>query len=232
MLQRRHGLREDGHLDVLACIPPAYRSAVLEQCERRVFAKGSLVWSQGEPAHCVAFLVSGKAMSWYQARNGKTGTTGFWCSGDLLGAADVGTGTTRQQTVRCLEACVIYTLTFERFEDLVRRFPELALAIIRALSIRLRWVAQLAVTLETQSASERICTVLLALSERFGAKSEDGIVIDLKITNEELAAIAGVTRQFTNATLQELRERGLLITRKRNLILADVAAVERLAYQQ
>jgi hypothetical protein len=39
-------------------------------------------------------------MSWYQARNGKTGTTGFWCAGDFLGAADVGTFSTRQQTVR------------------------------------------------------------------------------------------------------------------------------------
>jgi len=225
-------MRADGHLDVLGSIPPAYRKAVLEQCERRTLAKGALVWSQGEPAQHVAFLLSGKAMSWYQARNGKTGTTGFWCPGDLLGAADVGSLSTRQQTVRCLEECVICTLSFERFDDLVCRFPELALAVIRALSIRLRWVAQLAVTLETQSASERICTVLLALSERFGTESAEGIVIDLKVTNDDLAAIAGVTRQFTNATLHELRSRGLLLARKRNLILADRPALEKLAYHQ
>jgi CRP/FNR family transcriptional regulator, cyclic AMP receptor protein len=232
MLQRRRDVRADGHLDVLGSIPPAYRKAVLEQCERRVVAKGETVWVQGEPAQYVVFLVSGKAMSWYQARNGKTGTTGFWCAGDLLGAADMGTGTTRQQTVRCLEECVIHTLSYERFDDLIRRFPELALAVIRALSIRLRWVAQLAVTLETQSASERICSVLLALSERFGMESDAGIVIDLKLTNEDLAAIAGVTRQFTNTTLHDLRNRGLLVTRNRNLILADRAALEKLAYHQ
>ena len=231
MLQRTRELRADGHMDVLGSIPPVYRKAVLEQCERRALAKGETVWVQGEPAQYVAFLLSGKAMSWYQARNGKTGTTGFWCPGDLLGAADVGALTTRQQTVRCLEACVIHTLSFERFDDLVRRFPELALAIIRALSVRLRWVAQLAVTLETQSAFARICTVLLALAERFSAASDDGVLINLKVTNEDLAAIAGVTRQFTNATLQDLRERGLLITRRRNLILTDCAALERLAYR-
>src|SRR4029077_19388123 len=133
---------------------PTYRKAVLEQCKRRVLAKGELIWSQGEPAEYVAFIVSGKVMSWFQARNGKTGTTGFWCAGDLLGAADVGTGSVRQQTLRCLERCVIYTLSFSRFEDLVGRFPELAVAVIRALSIRLRSVAQLAVSLETQPAVE------------------------------------------------------------------------------
>jgi len=222
-------VRPSGHLDVLGSIPPTYRQAVLEQCVRRQFAKGRTVWSQGEPADCVAFLFSGQAMSSYQSRNGKTGTTGFWCAGDLLGAGDMGGSTTRHMTVRCLEPCVIYTLSFERFDDLVRRSPELALAIIRAMSVRLRWVSLLAVTLETQSALERICGVLLALSERFGSACGEGTLIDLNLTNENLAAIAGVSRQFTNSTLRELRGRGLLLSRRRALIVTDAAALEQLA---
>jgi len=223
-------IRANGHLDVLGSIPPVYRKAVLDQCDRRYVQKGKSVWTQGEPAEYVAFLFSGKAMSSYQSRNGKTGTTGFWCAGDLLGAADLGGSTTRQMTVRCLEPCVLYTLPYERFDDLVRRFPEVAQAIIRAMSVRLRWVSLLAVTLETQSAFERICTVLIALSERFGEPCEQGVLIDLTLTNEDLAAIAGVSRQFTNTTLHELRSRGLLISRKRSLIVAEPAALEALSH--
>jgi CRP/FNR family transcriptional regulator len=224
----RKQARADGHLDVLGSIPPEYRKAVLEQCERRVVAKGRTIWKQGERAEYVGFLFSGKAMSSYQSRNGKSGTTGFWCAGDLLGAADLGVPGTRQMTLRCLDECVIYALPFERFHDLVRRFPELAHAIIRALSVRLRWVADLALTLETQSAFGRICTVLLALSERFATANEQGVLIDLKLTNEDLAAIAGVSRQFTNSTLQDLQKKRLLITQKRRLILTDPAALEAL----
>jgi len=205
-------VRADGHLDVLGSIPPIYRSTVLEQCERLDFAKGALIWTQGQPAGYVAFLISGKAMSSYQSLNGKTGTTGFWCAGDLLGAADLGSLSTRQQTVRCLDACVIRTLSFERFDELVRRFPELAAAVIRALSLRLRWVAQLAVTLETQSAPERICGLLLALSERFGVPSDDGVM-----------------RQFANATLQDLRKRGLIASGPHSLVITGREGLERLA---
>jgi hypothetical protein len=50
--------------------------------------------------------------------------------------------------------------------------------VIRALSVRLRSVAQLAVTLETQPAFERICTVLLALSDRFAVPCDEGLLID------------------------------------------------------
>lgn len=230
MVHRSKIAHADGHLDVLGSIPPGYRSEVLEQCERRDFAKGEMIWTQGEPAGYVAFLVSGKAMSSYQSLNGKTGTTGFWCAGDLLGLADLGSLTTRQQTVRCLDACVIRTLSYERFDELIRRFPELAAAVIRALSVRLRWVAQLAVTLETQSAPERICGLLLALSERFGVPDAEGVRIDLKLTNDDLAAIAGVSRQFANATLQDLRKRGLIASGPHSLVITGREGLERLAH--
>ena len=101
---------------------------------------------------------------------------------------------------------------------------------IRALSVRLRSVAQLAVTLETQPALQRICTVLLALSDRFAIRCDEGLLIDLRLTNEDLAAIAGVTRQFANITLNDLRQRGMVFTRNHKLIIIDVAALEKLAY--
>ena len=220
----------DGHLDILSSIPVEYREAVLVQCEERAFARGGLICKQGDPAHSVAFIRTGKAMSWYEARNGKIGTTGFWCSGDLLGAADLGTESVRQQTVRCLERTVIHSLSFARFEELIRRFPELAIAVIRALSVRLRAVAQLAVTLETQPAQERICAVLLALSERFAVDTKQGRLIDVKITNQDLAAIAGVTRQFANTTLNDLRHRGLLLIHKHDIIVTDPGLIEKFAF--
>jgi CRP-like cAMP-binding protein len=40
-----------------------------------------------------------------------------------------------------------------------------------------------------------------------------GIADRLRLTNEDLAAIAGVTRQFANITLNDLRHRGMLVTR-------------------
>jgi CRP/FNR family transcriptional regulator len=225
----REAVQPGGHLDVLAAIPAEYRAAVLQQCERRSVKRGQFLWRQGDRAEFVAFLVSGKAMSLFQSRNGKSGTTGFWSAGALLGAADLGTASTRQMTLRCLDDCLIHTMRLDRFEALVLRFPELALAVIRALSVRLRWVADLALTLETQSALQRICTVLLVLSERFAAEHARGVLIDLHLTNEDLAAMAGVSRQFLNATLQELRQGGALVTERRRLIVPSRAHLQALA---
>jgi CRP-like cAMP-binding protein len=160
-------------------------------------------------------------MSMYQSPSGKIGTTGFWCTGDIIGAGDLGSRTTRQMTVRCLEPCTFYILAYARFNSLVDRFPELAHAIIHALSLRLRWVARLAVILETESGHQRISEVLLALADRFGIPSPHGTLIDLKLTHEDLASISGVSRQYANITIGELRKRGLVRLEKRSIILTD-----------
>ena len=137
----------------------------MEQCDRRTFRRGQTVWTQGDPAEYVAFVVKGKAMSMYQSPSGKVGTTGFWCAGDIVGAGDLGSRTTRQMTVHCLEPCVLYTLAFDRFAALFERFPELAHTVVHAVSLRLRWVSRLAVILQTESGSQRISEVLLALAD-------------------------------------------------------------------
>jgi CRP/FNR family transcriptional regulator len=212
-----------GHLDVLAAIPSEYRTAVLEQCDRRAFRSGQTVWTQGDAAEYVAFVAKGKAMSMYQSPSGKMGTTGFWCAGDIIGAGDLGSRTTRQMTLHCLEACVLYTLSYPRFNALADRFPELGHAIIHALSLRLRWVTRLAVILQTESGHQRISEVLLALADRFGVQSPHGVLIDLKLTHEDLASMSGVSRQYANITIGDLRKRGLVRLEKRSIILTDHA---------
>jgi CRP/FNR family transcriptional regulator, cyclic AMP receptor protein len=229
MREHSSSRRSAGHSDILSGLTTASREAVIARCKRRDVATGKALWSQGDPAECLAILLSGKVMSLFESRNGRSGTIGFWTAGDIIGLGDMGERHTRQHTVRCLESSSFLTLPYDRIDDLVLGFPEFGLALVYALSIRLKWVTQLALGLETGSAMERICTVLLALSERFGEPGREGITIALNLTNDQLAAIAGVTRQFANSTLKLLRERGFLSS-GRQLTLTDIPALEQLAF--
>jgi CRP/FNR family transcriptional regulator len=223
-------IRPHGHLDVLRNVPGEYRQFILDQCTRRKFKKNEVVWRQGDPAQYVGFLVQGKVMSSYASPNGKTGVTGFWASGDILGAADIGMPGTRQMTVRCLEDSHIFTLNNARFFEFATRFPELSLAVIRALSVRLRWVAHLALALETQNAFERFCVLLLALSDTFPQEHPEGVLIDLALNHEFLAAIIGVTRQFANVTLHDLQRQGLIRLQGRRIVVLDRDRLAAIAY--
>lgn len=219
-----------GHLDVLSFIPIEYRKAVLQQCSRLHIKKGQILWNQGDAARSVAILAEGKLMSSFLSPNGKASVTGLWVAGDILGAAELGGSSIRLMTVRCHEDSVVYTMAMDKFIAIINRFPEVSLAIIKALAIRLRWVAHLEAALKTQTVFERVCGVILALGESFGVRSDDRIVIDLHLTHSDLAAMVGTSRQTMNVTLHDLERKGAINLDQRIITIKDEEKLKALAY--
>ena len=87
------------------------------------------------------------------------------------------------------------------------------------MSVRLRWVAHLALSLGTHSTEERVRGVLLALVESFGVEHEEGWLIDLGLTHEDLASMVGVSRQFVNGALNHIKQAGLIELGKRRIVV-------------
>lgn len=226
---RAGALPAHGHLDFIGAIPPEYRDAVFEQCTVKSYRKGEIVWSQGDAVHALAFISSGKVFSLFHGANGRSGAVNFWSTGDILGAELIaGEVSTRQTSLKCLENATIFYLEWPKFDAIVRRFPEVAYAVITALSVRLRWAIRLVHILQTQTAFNRVCSVLLALAERFPVQAPGGIMIDLDITHEDLGAIVGVSRQFMTVTLHELEGRGLINNTRKRITLTDVEKLREL----
>ncbi len=221
-----------GHFDVLGAIPQACKAEIVARAVVRKLKKGSVVWCQGDIANHVGFLIEGAAMSTFHTPTGRMGVTGVWFPGDILGAADLGGSHPRQITLKCIKESRIYELPSSVFFEIVARFPQVSEAVIRALSIRLRWVAHLAIALETQSAFGCVCTILHVLSERFSVPDAEGALLDLSLTNEDLASFVGVTRQRMNVTLRDLQRLGVIKVSRRKITLIDRARLQALIYNR
>lgn len=225
-------LSRSGHLDVLAAVPREHREMVLARCGQRRCRKGEIIWRQGEASSMVAFLGEGKAVSEYRSSGGRTVITGLWSAGDLVGALNLGTDDdAHQMTVRCLEDSLLHTLSVEEFYALVRSYPDLAEAAVRALSVRLQWYNHLTLVLGTLPAFERVCGMLLALAEHFAVRTADGLLIDVNLTHATLAAMVGVGRPFLTMTLSRLERSGHLASVRRRIVIRDAAGLASLAFE-
>ena len=219
-----------GHLDVLAAIPHERRERVLAQCGTERYRKGELIWRQGEAASTVGFLGEGKAFSEYRSSRGRSVITGLWSAGDLIGALNLGASGVHQMSVRCLENCLLHTLSVEQFYALVKSDSAVAEAVVRALSVRLHWYNHLTLVLGTLPAFERVCGMLLALSEHFAVRTPDGLLIDVSLTHATLAAMVGVGRPFFTVTLSRLERGAYLSIAHRRIVIRDPAGLEKLAF--
>jgi CRP-like cAMP-binding protein len=224
-------LSRSGHLDILAAIPQEHRTLVLAQCGQHRYRKGEIIWRQGDTAPMVGILGEGKAVSEYCSSSGRTVITGLWSSGDLIGALNLGAHNVHQMTVRCLENSLLHTLSVEQFYALVRSYPEVAETAVRALSIRLHWYNHLTLVLGTLPAFQRVCGMLLALSEHFAVETAGGLLIDLNLTHATLAAMVGVGRPFLTVTLSRLEQGGHVRIARRRIVIHDPAGLKALAFE-
>jgi CRP-like cAMP-binding protein len=222
-------LGDFGHLDVLKGIPPAHQRVILTQCTTRHCKKGVVIFNQGDRADFVAFVAKGQAITLYHAPNGRVGASGIWTVGDVLGASYLHNPTSRNTTVKSIEAMTLFCLPHASLLKIMRQFPEFAEAMIKAVSSRLRWAHNLTHILQTLPAFERVCAILVSLSERYGRETTQGVLVDISLTQENLAAFVGVTRQFATITLHQLVEEELITIRERKIIVHDQKRLRRLA---
>lgn len=217
-----------GHLDVLKSIPAEHQDAILGECTTRHCRKGVVIYSPGERSDFVAIVGKGQAITLYHAPNGRVGASGIWTVGDILGASYIHNPTHRQTMVRSIEPITLYCLPHAAMHRVMRQFPAFGEAMLKAVSARLRWAHNLTHILQTLPAFERVCAILISLADRYGVENGDGILIEVSLTHEHLAAFVGVTRQFATVTLHDLVDERLITLRKRRIVLHDPDRLRRL----
>lgn len=210
------------NIDVLGALSLEKRSEILAQCSTKKFRARQVIWRAGDKPEFIAFIEQGKAISLYHSSNGRIGATGLWAAGDILGGSSIFRPRERQTTVKCLDQVVINCLDLSKAVALYQDSPDIGQSIIYALSARLRWSNHLTQILQTFTAFERVAAILLYLSERFGKVTEIGIAIDVAITQEDFAALVGITRQFVSITLHELEKEKVICLRRRTITIMNI----------
>ena len=110
---------------------------------------------------------------------------------------------------------------------LVKRKPEVSFALFSAFSDRRRMSDDLIASLLPREVSSRLAALLLNLAERFGEDDGTGvIVIDVRLSHQELATMITSTREAVSKSMSEFQRNGLLGGRTpRTRVLLDREAL-------
>src|SRR5262249_42868289 len=74
----------------------------------------------------------------------------------------------------------------------------------------------------------RVARTLLELADYIGKDAGRGrILLDLRISGKDLAAMAGVARENVSRVLSDLRKRGVIEQRLQSYVLKNIGALER-----
>ena len=213
--------------DYLSRLSDEDREALTSLGHRRRYRRGSTLFSEGDQSTHVVLILSGQVRVSYMTDSGREIYFATKDVGDLLGELSAIDGRPRSATATTLGAAEVLIVDGPDFMDFVRTRPEAALLLLRMVSARLRDADRRQVEFGALDTVERVARRLLELAPAPGDGDDEGAEVLIPISQQELAAWTGSSREAVNKALAVLRGPGWVATRRGGVVLVDRAGLER-----
>jgi CRP-like cAMP-binding protein len=189
---------------------------------RQRWLRGTTLFSEGDRPGNVVILLRGRAKVYSLVERGTEIVLAIRGPGALLGELSAVDGAPRAASVEALERVEALVVALPAFTEFLRSHPDAALGMVRMIVARLRDADRKRVEFGTYDTLGRVALRLVELAERFGAKVDGRIRIDLPFTQEELASWIGASREAVAKALRSLRDQGMIETRRKAVSVLDL----------
>lgn len=114
------------------------------------------------------------------------------------------------------------------FLNLLKKSPEMLFDLTRRLLSGIDGLLSVIENLISGKALNKIAAVLMILSKRFGKPNGKSILIDLRLTHQQIAAITGLTRETTSLQMEYLQNSGLISYQKQIITIKNFSGLQNL----
>lgn len=201
-------------------------SAELESMKTLVFEveaeRGKLLLLEGELSEALYFVVSGAVKVFKTSPDGKEQILQIMRPGEAFNEVPVLDGGLNLASAQAMGPVVIYGIKKENLENILRNHSKVALNAIRVLSQKLRHVVSLVEDLSFRHVHARVAKILLEYAS-------DGSGDRQRLTQQEMAAMAGTAREMIGRSLKELMDEGIIRLERHRIVIADKEALKRMA---
>ncbi len=207
----------------------AARVRLLDSGSLRRHAAGVNLHRRGEPMTELVFVVTGNLEVSVQGVDGRRAVCWYVEPGQFIGVVPLLDGLGGIHDVIVHTEAVVLHVPKEAFLSALRDEPALVMAIVRILCDRTRTLYELLAASALQTLRTRTARMIMLLADRHGRQREGRIELDLRLSQDDLADMLGVSRQSLNRELKALEANGVVSLAYSRIAVADAAQLERIA---
>jgi CRP/FNR family cyclic AMP-dependent transcriptional regulator len=210
---------------LFASVPDRELEVLADRLGKRTFGKGMIIFHGGSLGQTLYIIESGLVRIFSLSESGQELTVNLYGPGQIFGEMALLDRRPRSAGALCMERTVTYTLRRDAFERCLERNPALVHGVIELLIARLRYTTSHLESLAFLDVYGRVADKLLELGERYGRQG-DGVKIDLRLTQAELATWLAASRESVNKVLSSFREQGLIAVDGQEITILDRTGLE------
>ena len=201
-------------------------TAELDTIKEHIFEKSTegkdLILLEGEPADAMYFVVSGVVKVFKTSSEGKEQILSFIRPGESFNDVSVFDGGPNLSSVQAIGPVVLYGIRSSDLEVILRNYPQVSLNVNRVLSQQMRHMVSLVEDLSFKHVISRVAKILLEYSG-------NGTGPKPKLTQQEMAAMAGTAREMIGRSLKSLEDEGAIKLEHQRIVITNKEALREIA---
>ena len=185
--------------------------------------KGTFLFQEGSVAHELYIVQSGIIQISKIIPDGRELTLRMCSSGDFIGELDLFSPAPKYLlSARVAESGEVAVIMKDVLEEKLASNNELSLEFMKWMSQQYRKTQTKFRDLVLHGKKGALYSTLIRITNSYGKKTNQGIRIELPLTNQELANFCGTSREVVNRLLSDLRKAGIISIDKGSITIHDL----------
>jgi CRP/FNR family transcriptional regulator len=184
------------------------------------YKKNHIILREQDTNSFMYIIVQGKVKIYQVTDGGREMILSVHSSGEFFGEMSLIDGKTDPATVAAIEPSLIAIISRNDFYELLHTQKKILENLLELLCNRLRESWKKMQMMNFNDASQRIKMLLLMLAENYGEKTDEGTTLHIKLIHQNIADMAGLTRETVTRVLDKWKNSGeIKITKEKYIHL-------------
>lgn len=200
---------------------------LLSTMSKRSFRKQNMILMEDEFGDTFFIITKGSVKITRVSEDGREVILAILGEGEFFGEMSLLDGETRSANVIALEDSEALILKRHDFLAILEKYPKIAIALLTELAARIRKSNLQIESLSLSDAEHRIGVTLLRLAEELGTIRKGVVQINKLPYQQDIANMAGTSRETVSRMMKLLEEKGLIQRRGHSLSILDYTQFRR-----
>ena len=189
--------------------------------------RGENLFDEGDEGDRLYVVISGKIKLGRTSADGRENLLAILGPGQMFGELSFFDPGPRSATATAVTDAQLRSLGHASLSPVLAEQPNVAYAMLNQLAGRLRRTNEVVGDMVFSDVPGRVSKALLDLADRFGRQTDEGILVNHDLTQEELAQLVGASRETVNKALADFASRGWLRLEPRSVTITDIERLQR-----
>jgi len=200
-------------IGLFSALGPEDLLALAEHACVRHVPRNSLIIQEGERSDSLFAIVSGRVRIFLTNADGREAVLNIQGQGEYFGELALIDDSPRSASVMTVEPCELMVITKADFERCMYQRPDIAILVMRDLTGRIRGLSEQVRSLALLDVYGRVARLLLDLA----SPAEEDLVIDERLTHQEIASRVGSSREMVSRIMKDLTAGGYISVEQRRI---------------